>query len=62
MAILFTITLAFLFTITLVILFTITLAIQFTISTTFTPIATGWSDLCRVGISPTEDSCLFTAH
>jgi hypothetical protein len=32
------------------------------VASTFTPIATGWSDLCRVGISPTVDSCLFTAH
>lgn len=27
-----------------------------------TPIATGWSDSCRVGISPTEEPRLFTAH
>jgi len=27
-----------------------------------TPIATGWSDSCRVGISPTEEPRLRTAH
>ncbi len=26
------------------------------------PIATGWSDSCRVGFAPTEDRRLFTAH
>ena len=26
------------------------------------PIATGWNDNCRVGIAPTEDRRLFTAH
>jgi hypothetical protein len=26
------------------------------------PIATGWSDTCRVGIAPTENSRLVTAH
>jgi len=26
------------------------------------PIATGWSESCRVGISPTEDRHLCTAH
>jgi hypothetical protein len=26
------------------------------------PIATGWSETCRVGIAPTEDRHLFTAH
>jgi hypothetical protein len=25
-------------------------------------IATGWSDLCRVGLTPTEGPCLSTAH
>ena len=27
-----------------------------------TPIATDWSETCRVGLSPTEDPRLFTAH
>jgi hypothetical protein len=27
-----------------------------------TPIATGWSDTCRVGLSPTERAHVFTAH
>ena len=26
------------------------------------PIATGWSESCRVGIIPTEDRRLFAAH
>jgi len=26
------------------------------------PIATGWSDSCRVGFAPTENLRLFTAH
>jgi hypothetical protein len=32
------------------------------VTSTAAPIATGWSDLCRVGIAPTEDRRLFTAH
>ena len=32
------------------------------VSSAATPIATGWSDSCRVGISPTEEPRLFTAH
>jgi len=32
------------------------------VSSTATPIATGWSDSCRVGIAPTEEPRLFTAH
>ena len=26
------------------------------------PIATGWNDSCRAGLSPAEDARLFTAH
>src|SRR5581483_6205858 len=32
------------------------------VASTAAPIATGWSDLCRVGMAPTEDRRLFTAH
>jgi hypothetical protein len=32
------------------------------VTSTATPIATGWSDLCRVGIAPTEKLHLFTTH
>lgn len=32
------------------------------VTSTAAPIATGWSDPCRVGISPTENARLFTAH
>ena len=32
------------------------------VSSTTAPIATGWSDSCRVGLAPTEDAHLFTAH
>ncbi|MDJ0871120.1 MAG: hypothetical protein QNJ87_05080, partial [Gammaproteobacteria bacterium] len=32
------------------------------VASTAAPIATGWSDSCRVGISPTERARLFTAH
>ena len=32
------------------------------VTSTTAPIATGWSDRCRVGISPTERTRLFTAH
>ena len=32
------------------------------VTSTTAPIATGWSDLCRVGFAPTEDVRLITAH
>ena len=32
------------------------------VSSTTAPIATGWSDRCRVGITPTENGHLCTAH
>ena len=32
------------------------------VTSTAAPIATGWSESCRVGIAPTEDRRLFTAH
>ncbi|MFH1742694.1 MAG: hypothetical protein ABIH23_27120, partial [bacterium] len=32
------------------------------VTSTAAPIATGWSDSCRVGLSPTEDTRLSTAH
>jgi hypothetical protein len=32
------------------------------VTSTAAPIATGWSDLCRVGITPTEEPRLCTAH
>jgi hypothetical protein len=32
------------------------------VTSTTAPIATGWSESCRVGLSPTERSRLFTAH
>jgi len=32
------------------------------VTSTTAPIATGWSDSCRVGIAPTERPCLCTAH
>ena len=32
------------------------------VSHTAAPIATGWRDLCRVGIAPTEELHLFTTH
>jgi len=32
------------------------------VTSTTAPIATGWSDSCRVGLSPTERSRLLTAH
>ena len=32
------------------------------VTSTAAPIATGWSDTCRVGIAPTENSRLLTAH
>lgn len=32
------------------------------VTSTTAPIATGWSDSCRVGISPTEGTRLCTAH
>jgi hypothetical protein len=32
------------------------------VASTAAPIATGWSESCRVGIAPTEDRRLFTAH
>jgi len=32
------------------------------VTSTAAPIATGWSDICRAGISPTENVRLFTAH
>jgi hypothetical protein len=32
------------------------------VTSTVTPIATGWSDSCRVGLSPTEKAHVFTAH
>ena len=32
------------------------------VSSITAPIATGWSDSCRVGFAPTEDWHLFTAH
>jgi hypothetical protein len=32
------------------------------VTSTTVPIATGWSDSCRVGIAPTEDRRLCTAH
>jgi hypothetical protein len=32
------------------------------VTSTTAPIATGWSNSCRVGIAPTEERYLFTAH
>jgi hypothetical protein len=32
------------------------------ITSTAAPIATGWSDSCRVGFAPTENLRLITAH
>jgi hypothetical protein len=32
------------------------------VTSTTAPIATGWSDSCRVGFAPTERPCLCTAH
>src|SRR5665213_1215812 len=32
------------------------------VTSTTAPIATGWSDSCRVGFAPTETPCLCTAH
>ena len=32
------------------------------IASTAAPVATGWSDSCRMGFAPTEDRRLFTAH
>ena len=32
------------------------------VTSTAAPIATGWSDLCRVGIAPTEEPRLSTTH
>jgi opacity protein-like surface antigen len=32
------------------------------VTSTTAPIATGWSDRCRVGLSPTERAHVFTAH
>jgi len=32
------------------------------VASTTAPIATGWNDTCRVGIAPTEDRRLRTAH
>src|ERR1700730_4049990 len=32
------------------------------VASTTAPIATGWNDSCRVGIAPTEDRRLGTAH
>jgi len=32
------------------------------VASTAAPIATGWSESCRVGILPTENTRLFTAH
>ena len=32
------------------------------VTSTAAPIATGWSDSCRVGVAPTENARLFTAH
>ncbi len=32
------------------------------VTSTAAPIATGWSEICRVGLAPTENSRLFTAH
>jgi len=32
------------------------------VTSTAAPIATGWSDNCRVGIAPTERTRLSTAH
>src|SRR5207253_3540102 len=32
------------------------------VTSTTAPIATGWSESCRVGIAPTEDRRLVTAH
>jgi hypothetical protein len=32
------------------------------VTSTAAPIATGWSDLCRVGLTPTEVPRLFTTH
>ena len=32
------------------------------VASTAVPIATGWNDTCRVGISPAERVCLCTAH
>jgi hypothetical protein len=32
------------------------------VTSTAAPIATGWSESCRVGLAPTEDRHLFTAH
>jgi hypothetical protein len=32
------------------------------VTSTAVPIATGWNDSCRVGVAPTEDRRLCTAH
>lgn len=32
------------------------------VTSTVTPIATGWSDSCRVGLPPTGRAHVFTAH
>jgi hypothetical protein len=32
------------------------------VTSTAAPIATGWNDSCRVGLAPTEDRHLSTAH
>lgn len=32
------------------------------VTSTTAPIATGWSESCRVGFAPTERPCLCTAH
>lgn len=32
------------------------------VASTPAPIATGWSESCRVGFAPTERACLSTAH
>ena len=32
------------------------------VTSTITPITTGWSDRCRVGLYPTERAHVFTAH
>jgi hypothetical protein len=32
------------------------------VTSTAAPIATGWSDSCRAGLSPAEEPRLFTAH
>ena len=32
------------------------------VTSTTAPIATGWSETCRAGVAPAENSRLFTAH